>query len=160
PLTKGKREPAPFEGTPPPGRHVLLGVVTGADDAKNTLEVRVGTVTGTVDLAEAARYNPKGLKASQVADVGKVLRVVVSTNPANDRPRLHLELGPESALVAVDVRSREILALVGSYEAVRAGLDRTSSHRHPGSTFKSFVYSYAVHAHTREWTPATIVETN
>ena len=73
---------------------------------------------------------------------------------------MHVELGPESALVAVDVRSREILALVGSYEAVRSGLDRTRSHRQPGSTFKSFVYSYAIHARSRDWTPATIVETN
>ncbi len=43
---------------------------------------------------------------------------------------------------------------------MRGGLDRTSAHRQPGSTFKSFVYSYAIHAHTREWTPATVVETN
>jgi len=186
PLVKGKHEPAPFEGVPPTGRHALLGVVTGADDAANTLEVRVGTVTGTVDLNEAARYNPAGLRASQVAEVGMVLRVVITTHapvvpPAGSaamlgdtprppgaaepplasppaKPHLHLELGPESALVALDVRSREVLALVGSYEAVRSGLDRTSSHRQPGSTFKAFVYSYAIHA--RAMTAATLVETN
>jgi penicillin-binding protein 1A len=56
------------------------------------------------------------------------------------------------------VRTREILALVGSYEGVRAGLDRTNAHRQPGSTFKSFVYSYGLHA--RSLTPATIVETS
>src|SRR6185312_12530640 len=143
----------------PAGRHALLGVVTGADDAKNTLEVQVGTLTGTVELAEAARYNPEGRKASEFAEIGKVVRVVVTSHPP-DAPRLHLDLGPESALIAVDVRTREILALVGSYEAVRSGLDRTNAHRQPGSTFKSFVYSYALHTHTREWTPATIVETN
>jgi penicillin-binding protein 1A len=134
-------------------------VVTAADDAKNTLEVRVGTLSGTLDLAESARYNPKGLKASELAEVGKVVRVVVTNHPP-DAPHLHLDLGPESALVALDVRTREVLALVGSYEAVRSGLDRTSSHRQPGSTFKSFVYSYAIHTHAREWTAATIVETN
>ncbi|MEO7327070.1 MAG: PBP1A family penicillin-binding protein, partial [Minicystis sp.] len=186
PLLKGKKEPAPFEGTPS-GHHAFLGVVTGADDVKNILEVRVGTVTGTVDLSEAVRYNPKHLPASKFAEVGKVLRVSLATPlpspekskgepsaappgsavvekeakepPKDTRPRLHLELGPESALVAIDVRSREVLALVGNYEATRGGLDRaTHAHRQPGSTFKAFVYSYGIHS--RAVTPATIVETS
>lgn len=184
PLMKGKKEPAPFEGTPS-GHHAFLGVVTGADDVKNSLEVRVGTVTGTVDLSEAARYNPKRLPASKFAEIGKVLRVSLSSPlpspdkgrvdpagassatvdkdvkepPKEPRPRLRLELGPESALVAIDVRTREVLALVGNYEATRGGLDRaTHAHRQPGSTFKAFVYSYAIHS--RAVTPATIVETN
>ncbi len=173
PLVKSKRDPAAFEGVPPRGRHALYGVVAGADDAKGTLDVRVGTLTGTVDLADAARYNPTGLRASEIAEVGKVVRVIVpaaagaqapegSTPAANTakatRPKLHLDLGPEGALVALDVRSREVLALVGSYEAVRGGLDRTVAHRQPGSTFKAFVYGYAIHS--RAMTPATIVETN
>ncbi|MFT3766596.1 MAG: PBP1A family penicillin-binding protein [Minicystis sp.] len=176
-IAKGKKEkePTPFEGTPT-GHHAYLGVVVSADDAKNTIDVRVGTVTGTVDLAEAARYNPEGLRAPEFAQVGKVVRVSLASppkepkepngegvEPAKDskpasKPKLHLELGPEGALVAIDVRTREILALVGSYEGVRAGLDRTHAHRQPGSTFKSFVYSYGLHA--RQLTPATIVETN
>jgi penicillin-binding protein 1A len=178
PLTKAKREPAPFVGSPPPGRHALLGVVTGTDDAKNTIEVRVGTITGSINLAEAQRENPKGLKPSELVEVGKVVRVVVTMPPApsadggapGDAPqpgarpppsaKLRLELGPESALIAVDVRTREVLALVGSYEAVRGGLDRTHAHRQPGSTFKPFVYSYAIHTRSREWTAASIVETN
>jgi penicillin-binding protein 1A len=42
---------------------------------------------------------------------------------------------------------------------VRAGLDRaTQAHRQPGSTFKPFVYSYALHARTM--TAASILETN
>jgi penicillin-binding protein 1A len=178
PLAKLKKEPAPFEGTPS-GYHAFLGVVTGADDAKNTLEVRVGTVTGTVDLGDASRYNPKNLPASKFAEVGKVLRVslltplVAARPPTTDggaptepappapppRPRLRLELGPEGALVAIDVRTREVLALVGSYEGARGGLDRaTHASRQPGSTFKTFVYSYGVHA--RQLTAATVVETN
>jgi penicillin-binding protein 1A len=171
PLARAKKEPAPFEGTPS-GHHTFLGVVTGADDAKNTLEVKVGQVTGTVELASSPRYNPKGLRAGEFAEIGKVVRVGLLTHPpkvdpgaqpAADRPpahlKLRLELGPESALIALDVRTREVLALVGSYEAVRSGLDRTTwAHRQPGSTFKPFVYSYAIHA--RSMTPATIVETN
>ncbi|APR84726.1 Multimodular transpeptidase-transglycosylase [Minicystis rosea] len=180
PLAKVKKEPAPFEGTPN-GHRAYLGVVVAADDAKNTIDVKVGDVVGTVDLAEAGRYNPGGLRAPEFAPIGKVVRVSFLSSlpkepkePSNEggaaptakaptakppsKPKLRLELGPEGALVAIDVRSREILALVGSYEGVRAGLDRTNAHRQPGSTFKSFVYSYGLHS--RQLTPATIVETN
>jgi penicillin-binding protein 1A len=205
PLVKAKREPAPFEGTPT-GHRTYLGVVTGSDDAKNTLEVRVGTIAGSVDLSTASRYNPNNLPPSKFADVGKVVRVsLLSPPPAepslrdaakseltpeeiagalppgkklvkldagpngaralevDPKPKptakLRLELGPQGALVAIDVRSREVLALVGSYEGTRGGLDRaSSSHRQPGSTFKAFVYGYAIH--TRQMTAASIVETS
>ena len=67
-----------------------------------------------------------------------------------------LELGPESAAVVIDVRTGEVLALVGSYEGAQFALDRaTQARRQPGSTFKPIVYSYAIHA--RRHTPATLV---
>jgi penicillin-binding protein 1A len=180
PIVKGKKEPAGFSGTPTT-RGVYEGVVVGADDAQGTIAVRVGTVTGTVDVRTAARYNPKGLPPSKLIEVGKVVRVSLlepPSDPAGDievvedtapgvgeeavKPapptRMRLELGPQGALVAVDVRTREIIALVGSYEAVRAGLDRSKSHRQPGSTFKTFVFGYGINARTL--TPATILETD
>lgn len=178
PIMKGKKEPAGFTGTPTT-RGVYEGVVVGADDAKGTITVQVGTVTGTVDVRSASRYNPKGLPPSKMIEVGKVVRVSLlepPSDPAGEvredaapgageeavKPapptKMRLELGPQGALVAVDVRSREIIALVGSYEAVRAGLDRTRSHRQPGSTFKAFVYAYGINAKTL--TPATILETD
>ena len=179
--TKKKGEAEPFDGEPKPGAKVYNGVVTGADDARGLLSVRVGGLDGVVAIEEAARYNPKGLSPHEFADVGKVVRVSVRSGPApapaEQNPeatpgggeheqavaprgaKLHLELGPQGAMVAIDVRTREVLALVGSYEAVRGGLDRaTFASRQPGSTFKPFVYSYAMHGRTL--TPATIVETN
>ncbi|XXT19971.1 PBP1A family penicillin-binding protein [Sorangium sp. So ce429] len=191
PLARAKKEPPPFEGTPA-GHKVFRGVVTGADDGRGTLSVRVGTLEGTVSLRGAQRYNPNGLAPSKFADVDKVVRVsligpapepvaaaaapgqeededaageakraapaATPAKPAAPVP-LRLELGPEGALVAIDVRTREIVALVGSYEAVRGGLDRASyARRQPGSTFKAFVYGYGIHARTL--TPATILETN
>ncbi|AUX19588.1 penicillin-binding protein [Sorangium cellulosum] len=186
PLAKGRKEPPPFEGTPA-GHKVFRGVVTGADDARGTLSVRVGTLDGTVALRGAQRYNPKGLAPSKFADVDKVVRVSLlrpPPEPAADAPSpgeeddedaaeakraasakpeapvpLRLEIGPEGALVAIDVRTREIVALVGSYEAVRGGLDRaTFARRQPGSTFKALVYGYGIHARTL--TPATLLDTN
>ncbi|MDI3283249.1 PBP1A family penicillin-binding protein [Polyangium sp. 15x6] len=187
PLAPGKREPPAFEGAPKPSGHrVYAGVVTGHDDAKGLLFVRIGALSGAVDLRGKSRYNPKDLLPSQFAKVGKVLRVSLvdpkeaaasAADPRQGAPEPHeepppeqtpkekaqpaglrLELGPQSALVAIDVATRDIVALVGGYEGVRAGLDRTLSRRQPGSTFKPFVYAYGIH--TRKLTPATLLETN
>ncbi len=52
-----------------------------------------------------------------------------------------------------------MLALVGSYEGASGALDRvTQAHRQPGSSFKSFVYSYALYS--RRFTPATMLDTS
>ncbi len=160
----------PFEGTPAFERHkVLLGEVVADDDAKNTFDVRAGTVTGTVRLGDFARYDPGKLPASQFAPPGALVRVSLlapppdaaagadAGAPAQSRVPLRLESGPEGALVAIDARSREVLALVGSYEGATGGLDRaTQARRQPGSTFKPIVYSYALHA--RRFTPASLVD--
>ncbi len=166
--TAGGRDIPTFEGTPSFEQHrVLVGVVTGADDAAGTFDVRVGTVIGAVRLADFERYNPEKLAPSLYAPVGARVRVsllaapaVTSTStPVLTKVPLRLELGPEGALVAVDVRTREILALVGSYEGQAGALDRaTQSRRQPGSTFKPVVYSYALHS--RRFTPATLVDPN
>jgi penicillin-binding protein 1A len=165
---KSKDQPA-FEGTPKFEKHeVFTGVVASADDVADTLDVRVGTVLGTVKLADYKRYNPSNLPASKFAEVGTRVRVSLLApipNVGNDvqKPEpvtkvpLRLELGPEGAMVVVDVRTRQLLALVGSYEGASGGLDRaTQSKRQPGSTFKPIVYSYALHA--RRFTPASLVD--
>lgn len=150
----------PFEGTPVFEHHkVLVGVVTGADDAAGTFDVRVGTAAGVVRLAEFARYNPAGLAPSAFAPVGARVRVSLEAPVGDGKVPLRLELGPEGALVALDVRTRQILALVGSYEGAAGALDRsTQARRQPGSTFKPIVYSYALH--TRRFTPATMLDPN
>jgi penicillin-binding protein 1A len=153
----------PFEGTPEFERHkVLVGVVVGADDAAGTFDVRVGTATGTVRLADFERYNPARLPASTFAPPGARVRVSL-LQPLSDVPEarvpLRLESGPEAAFVALDVRTRQILAIVGSYEGQPGALDRaTQSRRQPGSTFKPIVYSYALHS--RRFTAATLVDPN
>jgi penicillin-binding protein 1A len=158
---KGKQRPAPFQGTPgSKGHSIHWAVVTGADDAKGLLNVRVGTVDGTVKLADAARYNPKTLPPSRFAEKGTLVRVSARLDRglgSDGVPRhFRLELGPQSAMVAVDVDSRDIVALVGSYEAIRGGLDRSrAAMRQPGSSFKPVVYSYGIHS--RRMTAATII---
>ncbi|MGO9838409.1 MAG: penicillin-binding protein 1A [Polyangiaceae bacterium] len=161
---KGKASPphdalAPFEGEPIfEQHHVLVGVVVGADDAAGTFDVRVGDTVGSVRLADFARYNPGGLPPSAFAPAGCRLRVsLLEPVRPDSKVALRLELGPEGALVAIDVRTRQILALVGSYEGQAGALDRaTQSRRQPGSTFKPIVYSYALHS--RRYTLATLVD--
>lgn len=137
--------------------HIYVGRVQAVDDSSGTLTLSVGDVTGIVRLAREDRFNPKQLTPSHFAEVGALLRVQVTGDPESERPELRLDLGPQSALVAIDVRTRQILALVGSYEAISGGLDRaTHSRRQPGSAFKAFVYSYAMH--TRKFTPASVLE--
>jgi penicillin-binding protein 1A len=161
---KGKAAPPhdallPFEGEPVFELHrVLVGVVLGADDVAGTFDVRVGNVVGTVRLADFARYNPGALPPSAFAPTGSRLRVsLVEPARPDAKVALRLELGPEGALVAIDVRTRQIVALVGSYEGRAGALDRaTQSRRQPGSTFKPIVYSYALHS--RRMTLASLVD--
>ncbi|HVJ88440.1 MAG TPA: penicillin-binding transpeptidase domain-containing protein, partial [Labilithrix sp.] len=113
---------------------------------------------------------PQNLPPSRFAEVGARVRVSLlapvpnamaqvtaeSAAPVAKVP-LRLELGPESAIIMLDVRTRHVLAVAGSYEAQSGGLDRaTQAQRQPGSTFKPIVYSYALHS--RRYTPATLVD--
>lgn len=166
PKEKDKTKPSFYEGDPTKDpKPTYVGEVTGADDAKNELFVRVGTVRGRVALNQAQRYNPQKLPASQFAEPGAALRVSLlaagkpDASGALTNASFKLELGPQGALVAIDVRTREIVALVGSYEATRGGFDRaTQAHRQPGSTFKSFVFGAALKAH--KISPATLLPTD
>lgn len=131
--------------------------VVAANDAEARLELDVGGHRAYLPMSLTTRYNPGGLPASRFAAVGARLRVSVDvpdseTNPAMVRP----ELGPQGALVLMDVRTRDVLALVGAYEQ-SAGFDRaTQAVRQPGSTFKPFVYAEALRR--RLATPATTID--
>jgi len=145
----------PFKGKPVPHR-IYVGVVRAVDDAAGRIDVQVGDVTGQVMLADEERYNPKRLPPSKFASVGAVLRVRLAEALEPDQPA-RLRLGPQGALVALDVQSRDIVALVGSYEAVPGSLDRSrQTRRQPGSSFKAIMYALGLKA--REVTPATVLD--
>jgi penicillin-binding protein 1A len=160
------KELIPFEGTPTFETHkVYLGVVESASDESNSFDVRVGTVIGNLRMVDVERYNTQKLKATGFAQKGARIRVSLLAPPPSatetTKPKvpLRMESGPEAAFVAIDVKTRDVLALIGNYEAAQAGLDRaTQSRRQPGSTFKPIVYSYALHS--RRFTPATIIDVN
>ena len=157
-LAKGRKAQwGPLATGHPKRFHIYVGRVSEVNDDKGTLTVKVGDVAGVVKLALEERFNPKHLSPSHFAEPGALLRVQVTGDPDTAQPELRLDLGPQSALVAIDVRTREVLALVGSYEAISGGLDRaTRARRQPGSAFKAFVYSCAIHS--RRFTPASVLE--
>jgi penicillin-binding protein 1A len=138
----------PFSGTPRPHR-IYVGVVHSTDDATGSVLVQVGDVLGQVRLSDEGRYNPAQAPASEFTRPGALLRVRMLEKPTADHPpRLRLEIGPQAALAAIDVRTRRVVALVGSQEGTLGGFDRsTQAHRQPGSAFKPLVYSSALHEH-------------
>lgn len=160
PLTAQSRKlwGAPFVGRPKPNK-IYVGRVKSVDDANGTLDISVGDRVGRVSLVHEERYNPKHFPPSEFAKIGALVRVSFAA-PAAEVPDplpLRLELGPEAALVAIDPRTREVLALVGNQEALAGGLDRaTQARRQPGSAFKPFVFGYALAS--RRYTPASVLE--
>jgi penicillin-binding protein 1A len=132
-------------------------LVVGADDERGRLILDVGGIPAEAAIPD--RYNPEGLAPSAFYEQGAVARVsllrAADRDEPDDRADVQLALGPEGAVVVIEPRTREILALIGGYERV-AGFDRaTAAQRQPGSTFKPLVYALGLK--TRRFTPASIV---
>lgn len=133
--------------------------VTERDDEARTISLDVGGHTAIASMSDLARYAPEGMAPTAFVEEGARLRVSILSIPEEGEEGAHararLELGPEGAVVVIDPRSRDVLALIGAYEA-GAGFDRaTRALRQPGSTFKPIVYGYGIHS--RLFTPASIV---
>jgi penicillin-binding protein 1A len=139
----------PLEHGAPKQNKVYVGKVEAVDDRAGSIDVRVGVTLGRIDLRHEERFNPKRLPPSEFTREGAALRVRVLAlaDSPGAKAELKLELGPEAALVVLEPRTREVRALIGSYEGVAGGLDRsTQARRQPGSAFKPLVYGYALHS--------------
>jgi hypothetical protein len=154
-----RAERAPRDHRLLPG-HVYLGTVERAEDPDparrdpGALMVRVGRAVGRVPWSTAARY-AQSLTPSQFAPAGATVRVSVDQLITPEAPgTMRLELGPQASLVAIEPVTREVLAMVGGYDALPGMFNRaTRAQRQPGSAFKPFVYSYALAS--RRFTLAT-----
>ena len=146
--------------TPPRPHQGAVGHVVAVDDLAGSIDIDAGGARCRALLGPEERFNPKHLPPSEFTRVGALLRVAFDAPPATPPDTLpakcHLALGPEAALVALDVRTREVRALVGGYAATVGGLDRaTQARRQPGSSFKPFLYSFALSS--RRFTPASVL---
>lgn len=119
--------------------------VVSANDATGEIVVNAGGHEVITKLADAARFNPKGLRASEYARKGAITRVSIQhASSADAKAAGRLELGPQAALVVIDPRSREVLALV-SGDTAEYGFNRAlHAVRQPGSTWKPITYALAL----------------
>jgi penicillin-binding protein 1A len=153
---------APRKGDPKPERVPSLVVgrnydafVRGADDAAGTLTLDVSGHRGIARVSDAARWNPGKLRASAFAKIGAHVRVSVEGTEPGGPARVRMLLGPQGAVVVIDPRTRDVLALVGGDEATY-GFDRASQAvRQPGSTWKPIEYALAIES--KRFTPASVV---
>jgi penicillin-binding protein 1A len=131
-------------------------IVVGHDDRAGRFELDIGGKRATASLADLARWNPKALAPSAFAPVGTRVRASIVEDAIGTKQALaRMELGPRGAVVVIDPRTRDVLALVGSDEEVY-GFDRAlHAVRQPGSAFKAVTYALAIQE--RKYTPATLV---
>ncbi len=166
----------------PGQRHLLPGtrefrvgahydaIVMGSRDALGVLLLDMEGQAAYARTDDLRRFNPDGLPASRVAEVGARVRVQLNAMPQvppstsdaldqEDLPRtraaVHIIQGPEAAAVLIDLDTRNVLAMVGGYSQAEGFNRATSALRQPGSAFKPIVYAAAIR--TRRYTPATLV---
>jgi penicillin-binding protein 1A len=130
--------------------------ITSIDSSNGRLLLSIGGHPGYVRFEDIKRENPDELPIDRFAVEGSRVHVSLLELGADGEPaRARLELGPQGAVVVIDPQTREVLALVGAFDA-EPGFDRaTQALRQPGSTFKPLVYAEAVRA--RAITPATTI---
>ena len=165
---QAKKEPAPFDGTPRPG-HALPRRGHGRRRREGHDRGAGRHRDRHRRLADAARYNPKGLPASavrrgrqgrargrRVQDAGHAAAADGSGGEAEAAPRAR---PGERARRASTCARAEILALVGELRG-RARRARPRPRRTGSRARPSRPSSTATRIHARAMTPATIVETN
>ncbi len=168
-----KRRAEKLEGRPPLPGLTVPACVSKVTETEVVLDLGVGTAT--IPMASLERLRPipvddletrekkKSEKAAVVSkwppfEVGTLLDVTLRADgPRHPASMLAgLALLPQAAFVALDPRTREVVALIGGSSFAHAPFNRaTQARRQPGSTFKPFVYGAALAS--RRYTPATIM---
>lgn len=129
-------------------------IVVGAEDARH-LSLSIDGVKARADLQALVRFNPKQLDAAAFAKRGVRMRVSVLSLPEKGPVEVKPMLGPEGGVILLDPRTREVLAMVGGYDA-QVGFNRAhQALRQPGSTFKPIVYALGIKS--RKLTPASML---
>ena len=132
---------ADWRGPTEPGSY-LHGLVTQV--SANSAEVRLGRITGTIDVPAIKWTGRKSL--ATILSVGDVVYVRV-VSLADNRAQLALEQdsGVQGALLAIDNASGEIRAMVGGRDFDDSKFNRaTQALRQTGSSFKPYVYTAAI----------------
>jgi penicillin-binding protein 1A len=127
---------------------VVPAVVTAVDGKATrnpAAHVRFGHYTA--ELGRAAYQWTRRTQPSELVKPGDLIDVGVVTLEDSGKATVTLEQQPilEGALVAIDNRTGQILAMVGGYSFARSKFNRaTQAFRQLGSTFKPFLYTAAI----------------
>lgn len=136
---------------------VVHGVVLASDRALAVVQIG----------AYRARVTARELEWTRKGNVAEVLPrgaiapfAIVSLDKEGEakEARVVLDQEPkvEGALVAMEVKSGAVKAMVGGYDFERSKFNRaTQAMRQVGSAFKPFLYAAAIE--TLDWTPSTIL---
>jgi penicillin-binding protein 1A len=136
---------------------VVHGVVLGSERGVALVQIgeyraRVGPKeiewtrrTNVAELLPRGTLAPFRIESLSASDEKKEARVVLEQEPR-----------VEGALVAMEVRTGAVKAMVGGYDFERSKFNRaTQAMRQVGSAFKPFLYAAAIE--TLDWTPSTLI---
>ncbi len=135
-------------------------VVVSVDPKKDLVKLSLGDVPARLLLRPKSRILGEGKDAKKLDQKfarGDVLQVVpLATEPDKEGSvPVVFRPGPQSALVSIDPKTRDVIAMVGGYDFDYEKYDHaTQMHRQTGSTFKPFVYGAGLES--KRITPATI----
>jgi penicillin-binding protein 1A len=128
---------------------IIPAVVTSIDPS--SIQLRAGALAITIDRKGYAWTNKQ---PAQLVARGDLVDVRLAA-PAGGAATATLEQAPEveGAVLAIDNRSGQILAMVGGFSFERSKFNRaTQAYRQVGSAFKPFVYTAAIDS---GYTPTT-----
>ncbi len=136
---------------------VVRGVVIASD--RMSAVVQVGDYRARLFPADVAWTRRTSVSDVLPRGVVAPFRIVsLSDTDGRKEAKLQLEQEPkvEGALLAEDVRSGAVRAMVGGYDFEKSKFNRaTQAMRQVGSAFKPIIYSAALE--TLGWTPSTIL---
>lgn len=146
--------PAWYGDNMAPGAY-LIGLVMKVDAAKNETQVRFGRFYATVTAKDMGRSNHQPKTEFKPGDLAEF--VIKKVDAQNRTLEVELSQIPsvQGALVSLNAKTGEVIALVGGYNFYTNKFDNaTQAYRQTGSCFKPFIYTAAV-----EWgmTPNSMV---
>ena len=134
---------------------IVPAVVMSVSDG--TAKVRIGPLTA--ELNKAAIQWTRKTSPGDLVKVGDLVDVdLLKINAEAGTATVTIEQPPaiEGALVAIDNKSGEVLAMVGGFSFSRSKFNRaTQAFRQMGSTVKPFLYTAAI---DRGLTPTTLID--
>lgn len=136
---------------------VVRGVVIASDRASAVVQLAdYRARLFPADVAWTRRTNMAELLPRGTVAPFRIETLIEKDGRREARLRLEQEPRVEGALLALDVRTGAVRAMVGGYDFERSKFNRaTQALRQVGSAFKPIVYAAAIEA--LNWTPATTI---